>query len=101
MTTLVQLSTAHSSTSCSRNQRSLYVSKATLQGRRPHQEDRILTADLLLDLHEKGRVSSMDKCNRLLLFAVCDGQDYKILNTAQDVLQLKITCFDALTASQC
>ena len=73
MTTLVQPSTAHSSTSCSRNQRSLYVSKATLQGRRPHQEDRIFTADLLLDLHEKGRVSSMDKCNRLLLFAVCDG----------------------------
>lgn len=73
MATIVAPPTGNNTTSCSVDARSLYISKATLQGRRPHQEDRVFVADLLLDLNEKGRVSSMAGCNRLLLFAVCDG----------------------------
>eukprot|EP00943_MAST-04B_sp_MAST-4B-sp1_P008369 g8369.t1 len=53
--------------------RAIYLSKATLQGRRPHQEDRIFCCNLIKDSYSEFKVSCLNKCSRLSLFAVCDG----------------------------
>ena len=55
------------------NIKPVYVCKASIQGRRPHQEDRIFCCNIINEFKKQFDCSCLNKCSRLSLFLVCDG----------------------------